>query len=310
MIGLGIDVGGTATRWALASADGASLAEGAVGSLSGLMLNSPESTAQFHAELQKIGQVVPQRPTLVWMGLTGGGPGFDTVRGTQIIANALGLDASQVRVVSDIMMLHQLHFGPGQGHVLYAGTGSYASFWDASGTLQRVGGRGALVDDAGSGVWIGLEALRAIWRAEESLEPRGAMAQAVFAHLGADDWKTTRSLVYGQAISQARGGIAAITRCVAATEHTDPIAAGILHRTGKELARLALASIKRHGPAELMLAGGVLLKSKTVQASCAAALVQGGFTRGFSCSDLEIAQTAAQRAARGDVPDRQQSVET
>jgi N-acetylglucosamine kinase-like BadF-type ATPase len=309
LIGLGIDAGGTSTRWGLASAAGETLAEGSVGALSGLMMTSPESAAQFEATLQSLRYSLPLAPNFVWMGMTGAGPGFDAAKALQLAASALQLQPAYIRIASDMMMLHQLHLAPGAGHLLYAGTGSYASYWDASGKLHRVGGRGALLDDAGSGCWIGLEALRAVWRAEEAGEPRSILAEAVFAHIGKDDWASTRALVYGQALSQARGGIAALARVVGMVEAQDAAARAILQRAGQELARLALASLKRHGKGSLALAGRVLLESSTVQSSFATALLQGGFTDGFETSKVHIAQAAAIRAARGDVPDRQQSLE-
>ncbi len=309
MIGLGIDAGGTSTRWALASAQGQTLAEGSVGALSGLMMSSAESAAQFEASLKALRHSLPQAPNFVWMGMTGAGPGFDAAKALGLAASALQLRPDQIRIASDMMLLHQLHLAPGAGHLLYAGTGSYASFWDAGGKLHRVGGRGALLDDAGSGCWIGLEALRAVWRAEEAGEPRSALAEALFKHLGSDQWIATRQLVYGQALAQSRGPIAALARVVGSVESLDASARGILERAGLELARLALASMKRHGEGDLVLAGRVLLESKTVQSAFADALLKSGYARGFATSEVPIALAAAQRAAKGDVPDREQSVE-
>jgi glucosamine kinase len=300
-LGLGLDAGGTATRWALSDAQGHVLAQGQVAGLSGLMLGSGEGKARFVETLQDLQGKLPQAPMRVWFGLTGAGEGFDMPQAIALSAAALCINPAQLRIASDMVLLHQLHFAPGAGHVLYAGTGSYASFWDGESRMQHVGGRGALLDDAGSGCWIGLEALRAVWRAEETGEPRGGLAHAVFAHLGSDAWPATRALVYGQALSQSRGGIAAITHAVAGSESADPLAHDILKRAGLELARLGIASVRRHGAKPLALAGRVLLELPTVQSACMGALADSGLQVHVQRSRVHIAPAAAQRAAQSVV---------
>ena len=301
--GLGIDAGGSATRWALADAAGNQLASGEVAALSGLMMGAGEGRTAFAAELRSLAERLPlgQKPGNTWFGMTGAGAGFDVAAAKQLASEALGIAPQSLTVCSDMAMLHWVHFLPGEGHVLYAGTGSYASFCNAQGQLMRVGGRGALLDDAGAGCWIGLQALRAVWRAEESAEPRGALAYAVFAHLGSDDWAASRRLIYGQALAQARGGIANITRLVAATQLDDAASLAILQAAGIELARLGIASLRRFGAAPVTLAGRVLLEIPVVQSHCVCALRAAfpGVTLDVGHSQVNIAARAAQMAACG-----------
>ena len=77
-LGLGIDAGGTLTRWALARANGDIVAEGQVGGLSALQLASPAGRqAVFHSFSVLCRDVLAAgRPVRVRAGLTGfGGDG-------------------------------------------------------------------------------------------------------------------------------------------------------------------------------------------------------------------------------------------
>lgn len=138
-----------------------------------------------------------------------------------------------------------------------AGTGSIAAHLRASGELERAGGRGSLLDDGGSGHWIAREALRAVWRREDSAPGawRGsALAQALFAQLGDSTWARTREFVAGA----ARGEFGALATAVAAAaQQGDADAQLILRRAGVELARLALALTSRCGAQPVALAGRV-----------------------------------------------------
>jgi glucosamine kinase len=77
------------------------------------------------------------------------------------------------------------------------------------------------------------------------------MAQAVFAHIGGDDWSLSRQFIYGQ----ERGEVGKLALAVAASAAADPVAAGILEAAGRELARLARALGARFGERPVVLAG-------------------------------------------------------
>jgi len=89
-------------------------------------------------------------------------------------------------VISDIELVQLAALHSGSGIVLIAGTGSIALSVDALGIQRRCGGWGPRIDDAGSGFWIGREALRAVAR---MLDGRGAptlLIRPVAAFLVAD----------------------------------------------------------------------------------------------------------------------------
>ncbi|OHV94433.1 ATPase [Janthinobacterium lividum] len=254
VLGLGIDAGGTQTRWALATVDGVIVAEGAVEGLSALQMSSDAGRAAVHATFTRLCQAVLAvgRPRAVVAGLTGFG-GDDVVL-AQTLATLLALDAAHVRVGNDIDIAYRDSFEPGEGYLVYAGTGSIAAWIDTDGVFHRAGGRGVLLDDGGGGYWIAREALRHIWRREDEAPgswQSSPMAEAVFAHIGGSDWSLSRAFMYGQ----DRGAIGRLALAVAASADADPLALDILQRAGQELARLALALTARYGPRPVVLAG-------------------------------------------------------
>lgn len=252
--GLGIDAGGTQTRWALADAAGAIVAEGAVDGMSATQMGNDAGRDAVRAVFATLAAQVlaAGRPVAVCAGLTG----FDGAAGlpAQWLAELLNVAPATVTVRSDIEIAYLDGFAPGEGYLVYAGTGSIAAWIAADGQFHRAGGRGVTLDDGGGGFWIAREAMRHIWRLEDE-EPgawrRSAMARAVFDHVGGSDWALSRQFIYGQ----ERGAIGRLALAVAASADADPVARGILEEAGRELARIALALVRRYGPRPIALAG-------------------------------------------------------
>jgi N-acetylglucosamine kinase-like BadF-type ATPase len=183
--------------------------------------------------------------------------------------------AAALHACSDIELLCRTAFAPGAGLVLYAGTGSVAAMVDGDGHLQRAGGRGVLLDDAGGGHWIACMALRHVWRAEDEAPgawQQSALAQRLFARLGGADWSFTRRGVYGA----DRGAVGRLALAVAeAAQDGDAAALAILGDAGDELARLVHALWRRHGRVPVALAGRALQLHPVVGQRLAAALPPG-----------------------------------
>ncbi|MFC3460314.1 N-acetylglucosamine kinase [Massilia haematophila] len=273
-IGLGIDAGGTQTRWSLAQADGTLLAEGIVSGLSALQMGSNDGRQAVRATFEELARQVLAcaRPQRVRAGLTGFGGDGEQLQAW--LAELLGVNPGAIALCNDIEIAYRASFAPGEGYLVYAGTGSIGAFIDADGEFHRAGGRGVVLDDGGGGFWIAREALRHIWRNEDECPDcwkASPMAHAVFEHVGGADWAYSRQFIYGQ----ERGEVGKLALAVAASAEQDPAAAAILRDAGRELARLANALVARFGPRPVALAGRAAELHPSIAATMRAALPPG-----------------------------------
>jgi glucosamine kinase len=253
-LGLGIDAGGTETRWALAAPGGDIVAEGRVAGLSALQMGTPQGRDAVRATFARLAAdaLVHGVPERVEAGLTGFGGDSELLQ--RWLAEELHLDPQAIHFCSDMEIAYRASFAPGDGYLVYAGTGSIGAFVDADGQFHRAGGRGVVLDDGGGGFWIAKEALRHIWRLEDERPgswQQSALAQAVFDYVGGADWAYSRQFIYGQ----ERGAVGKLALAVAACAERDPVAASILRAAGHELARLALALTGRFGPRPVAVSG-------------------------------------------------------
>ncbi len=248
---LGIDAGGTATRWAVCDARGVAIGTGELQPASGHLFNLAERD-RFEDMVTALGEAVGAPIAGVVAGLTGltaGAP--EAATATTILAERLEIPAAFVQVHDDMWIGYHAAFRRGAGHVVYAGTGSVGTHVRADGEVIRVGGRGMLIDDGGSAFWIGQAALKLIWRRiDDAADAGGALADAIFAAIGGSSWDTVRAFVYGG----GRAHVASLARAVAAAA-ADPDALMILHAAGGELARLAQALVRRAGAKPVALLG-------------------------------------------------------
>ncbi len=271
---LGIDAGGSSTRWVLRRGDGPEaseeLARGRLAPLSGLSFLAGEGSDGERAAQSVVDALhddvrsrlhertgADRALDAVYAGVTGLSDGDAAATALRTMLSArLNVAEERVRVVNDMALAYRCAFRPGEGVLVYAGTGSIAVHVDGDGVLHRAGGHGYLIDDAGGGFWIGRHALRAVLReADRRGEPAsGALADAIYAELGSRDWPAIRRRVYGG----GRSGIAALVPAVRhALAAGDPAAAAIVTAAGRELARLADVLAARLGGAlPVALAGG------------------------------------------------------
>jgi N-acetylglucosamine kinase-like BadF-type ATPase len=270
---LGLDAGGTGTRYALLSANGEVMAEGRAAALSGTQLFDEAGQAAADVVLGGIARALPELPHAVVAGITG----YDHTQSPLVLPRMMqifGIGPAQTKAMSDIELLCRAAFSPGDGIVVYGGTGSIAAMLDAMGYLHRAGGRGATIDDAGGGHWIARQALRRVWRAEDE-EPgawqRSALAQALFEQVGGNEWHHTRHWVYGA----SRGKLGELATVVAAVAAKDAAAMALLEQAGRELARPALALMRRYGRHPVALAGRVFDLHPAVERGFAAAVPAG-----------------------------------
>jgi N-acetylglucosamine kinase-like BadF-type ATPase len=299
MLTLGIDAGGTATRYVLldAAADRI-IARGEAGGCSGHIFD-PAVRARATAAVAAITTAAlgHGRPERIAGGITGLGGGTpEAAEMGDWLAEACRLPASAVTLGDDMWIAAASLFPPGGGGILYAGTGSVGYAIDRDGRAVKVGGRGVVIDDAGAAYWIAAQGLRALLREEdEGRGMTGPMAEALAEAIGAADWPTIRVAVYGA----DRGGVAALAPFVArAAEAGDPAARAILAQAGRELARLGAALARRFGLARLALLGGAFRLHPLIAETLKAALPPGVAA---AEAEIDAPLAAARLAATGAV---------
>ena len=296
---LGLDAGGTSTRWALADASGTLLHEGAVAGLTALMMGNAGGRLQAHAVLSELARNLTMQgmaaPGHLLLGITGFSEDASLRRQLQaLLCELFRLQHHAITILADVELAYYAAFAPGAGYLVSAGTGSIGAYVDSQHTFHRVGGRGSLLGDPGSGHWIACEAMRTIWRRED--EQPGCwrdspLAQSVFARVGGNDWAQSRDFIY----QGSRGEVGTLALAVAAAADTDAIAADILERAGTQLAQLANTFTRRFGPKPVVFAGRVLELHPRIGKAARANLPAGTPSR---CATLLAHHAAARLAAQ------------
>ncbi len=293
-IALGLDAGGTTTRWMLLEGDSARLAEGSAGGLSGLMLHTAHGLERLRATFAEISAAVAAHsPADAFLMIAGGFTGVDghSPELAKLIAEAFAIPAGRVTIMSDIEVAYRGAFKPGEGYIVYAGTGSIAAYVDSSGSFHRAGGRGVGLDDGGGGYWMAREALRHIWRHEDE-QPGAwkdsALAVAMFERLGGSDWDRSRAFFY----AKDRGEIGMLALAVRDTAAADPISREILRGAGIELARLANAMVARFGVKPVAVAGRASKLHPIIEATLRERLAKVSLTYVESAAHEDAARIA------------------
>lgn len=288
---LGLDGGGSSSKWVILNPGGQSLAQGRVGPISGHLFKEEQRLQIFAALDELLAGARPHQPVAVVGGITGlDALTPEAARLTDYIARALQLPAERVSIMNDMDLAYRANFAPGAGILVYAGTGSVAYHITLEGRVVRAGGHGFIIGDEGGGYWIGKTALRQLmrWHDEGVATAAYPLAQQLYQAIGGSDWPTIRAYVYGG----GRQAVAALAPAVGlSAQQGDEPARQILLQAGRELADLAQTLRHRLGDLPVVLTGGALQVSPLV--------VQGAREiMALETSQLSSAEAAARMALR------------
>ncbi len=177
----------------------------------------------------------------------------------------------RVSLTSDSVTSFLGAIGDQRGVVVAAGTGMVVlGVGDTS--VARVDGWGNVMGDAGSGFWIGRQALDAVMRAFDGRGPKTALTAAVkrkYPHLGDAYMELLTDPDFVRVVAR-------FSKDVADAASSDRIAAEIVARAGKEIAHSAATAVRRIGEDRssnpvICLMGGVLGHGPVLEA-CETAL--------------------------------------
>ncbi|MCX2183041.1 ATPase [Streptomyces sp. SKN60] len=257
---VGIDAGGTRTRARCAdAATGTALGEGTGGPGNALSVPAEELVRHLAEALR--GALPPGAGGAVGAvvaGFAGGGPGGGAERAGAALRAALAeVGAAPARIVVHGDAEVAFAAGPGtpaDGLVLIAGTGAAGARVVGRRLASAVDGDGWLLGDAGSGFWLGREALRAVLRALDGRGPATALSDPVAALCGG----LAKERLVGWAYAAHPVRLAGLSPLVVdAAAAGDAVATGLLDRAADELTVTVRALLPRPGE-PLVVTGGLL----------------------------------------------------
>jgi N-acetylglucosamine kinase-like BadF-type ATPase len=259
---VGLDVGGSGTRAALATSEGQLLAVGFGGP------SGHRGGASGHRILQRAlaNAVAPLEPHIgaqpctVHIGLRGLSiPGR---RETALAELSARLPGAQVHVSNDALIAQWGGLGGAEGVAVLAGTGSIALARSLDGRQARSGGYGHLVSDEGGGFWIGRAAVSACLHALDGLAPPTSLSDSVPHAAGQHSLSDVVGWLYG-----GRDPVRRLARLAPLVTHAaaegDLVALDILRQAARALADLAASAARglwaQAPPSPLLVArcGGV-----------------------------------------------------
>ena len=236
---LGVDGGGSKTRFLLIEATGKVLASHASGPAYhleiGLAGMQDMLVSGIRAILRDSG-VAASGLSYAFLGLPAYGEDqalqqqFDT-------APAAALPAGRYRCGNDMVCGWAGALAGADGINIVAGTGSIA-YGEYAGRSARAGGWGELFSDEGSAYWIAREGLRLFSRMADGRTARGPLYEEVRRHFALEDDLQLCAAIYGKPASD-RSQLAQLARLVAqAARGGDAAARELLARAVSELADL------------------------------------------------------------------------
>ncbi len=202
--------------------------------------------------------------------------------------------AAPTAIVGDVLAAAAAALRDGPGVLVWAGTGSFAVARSAAGDLVRVGGRGYLLGDQGSGYDLVRRAAAAVLLAADGLGPPTALTDALAAAFEAPAPQRLGAVLQRLDSGQVAARVPVVLAAAAAG---DAVAADVIEAGADALAMLAAAAARHAGldlrGVEAAFGGGMLINAS----ACAGALDERLRRLGAMGHRLVPARAAAHGAA-------------
>ncbi|MCB9877521.1 MAG: hypothetical protein H6835_07975 [Planctomycetes bacterium] len=293
---LGLDVGGTRCRyeWWPAGTAGGGEAEGVQPAVHGI-----ERTAQQLAEVIAFAQQ-HQRAEAVVCAVAGAG---DPSTANAIVAGLeLHGTTAPVAVVGDVLAAAAAGLADGPGVVIWSGTGSFAVARGRDGKLWRVGGRGYLFGDQGSGFDLVRRAVTAAVLSLDGLGPDTALLPALTAAFAAPSPQRLGATAQRLPPREIAARAPVVLEACAAGDAVAVLVAEEAAAALEALGRAACIRASLQGePCEhsLALGGGVLTGSPVLAERLRERIARSGATPRMQVLDALAAARGAAWLARG-----------
>lgn len=259
---VGFDAGGTRTRALVADVNGrfVSYGCGGPGNLHNLDKQALEQNYRDAYRAALKGITAEGRLNAAFVGAAGVKAEGDRSAVIEIVARALDLETAAVDVRNDSESALAGGMTGKPGIVLIVGTGSHAFGRSEDGATAYCGGWGCLLDDIGSGYWLGLQGLRITAQVVDGREPPSAIADAIIKKLKLDHPFDLLPRVYtdGMGVSEIASLAPTILECA---ENGDRRALALLEEGVQGLAALIAGAGRAIGadrnPLPVVFAGGL-----------------------------------------------------
>lgn len=291
MVYLGLDCGGTRTRFGFWPQDAAR-----AGATDGVQPAAQGVEVAARALVERLrlacADAVPEAAVAA---IAGAGDPAIRQRLAEAVAQA-GF-AFPFAVVGDTLAGAAAALGDGPGLLVFAGTGSFAVARAADGSLHRTGGRGHLLGDQGSGYDLVRRAAAAVVLAVDGLAEETSLTDALVAHFAAPSPQRLGAVLQQRSQAEVAAALPVVLHCAA---RGDGAAQNAIDEGMAMLAMVANAAVRQ---AELdwrglpvFLGGGVLLGSEDLRELLCQRLSTFG-AGAVALVDGDAAATAAARLA-------------
>lgn len=256
MVVVGLDGGGTRTR-GIALTDAGCIHGWTVGGTGNYQMIGREGLVRLVPSMFERMDVDPGSvPVSLTLALAGAGREREQREIVQLVQEHGW--AVRVSVVTDARAALEGAHGGQAGLIVIAGTGSIVMGKQANGTEARAGGWGPMLGDEGSGYWLGLDGLRAVFRARDGWGRNTALTQSLQEDLDLDHWDDLVGMLYSGSMNRDR--IASLAPHVLEAATRDEVAADIVEYHGNILGRQVVAvvrSLSMDGMVPVACAGGL-----------------------------------------------------
>jgi N-acetylglucosamine kinase-like BadF-type ATPase len=276
---LGVDGGGTKTRFALLDAGKKVVAEATLGTTYHPEVGVDGVRAVLASGIREVLEKAGIDATQIshaFFGLPAYGEDSATTPALDALPRAI-LGRDRCTVDNDMVCGWAGSLGAEDGINIVAGTGSIG-YGQRRGVAARSGGWGELFSDEGSAYWIAMQGLNAFSRMSDGRLPKGPLHQLLIEALELRNDLDICAQVYGPN-ARSRGGLAQLSPLIgAAATQGDAAARDIFERAGQELAWIVDALRRKLGyeageMVRLSYSGGAFSAGELLLASFKATLI-------------------------------------
>ncbi|WP_410813387.1 N-acetylglucosamine kinase [Micromonospora sp. 067-2] len=268
MLVLGVDAGGTASRAVVATRDGTVVGRGSAGPGNPTAVGPAAARSIGAAVRDALGEHDPASVVSGVAGIAGAG-----VLADPEVTAAFTSEWSHrglicpVALVADAVTAFAAGTSARSGAALIAGTGAVAARIDDWRVNRTADGLGWLLGDEGSGMWLGLQAVRSVARAWSGPTVDGGLAAVIAARAGV----TSCDELVRWAGRQQPAAFAALAPLVCGSATAGD---ALAERLTAEAAARLVATLGELGPPDgpVVLAGSLLTKTTPVRAAVLASL--------------------------------------